>query len=77
MTPYMDSTALKLNYKDYGKENVSFNPNSKFLQIRQFISNVLVFDKDKRWMLLGLEKYYIQSLNDNYGKGFYECVHSN
>ena len=74
MTPYMDSTALMLNYKDYGKQNVSFNTNSKFLQIRQFMSKVLVFDKDRRWKLLGYEKYNIQSLNDDYGIGFCECI---
>lgn len=29
MTPYLDSIALELNYKSYGKENVNFDSNSK------------------------------------------------
>lgn len=32
-TPYLDETVLERNYKSYGKENVSFNSNSKMLQI--------------------------------------------
>ncbi|MCT4697515.1 hypothetical protein, partial [Tenacibaculum haliotis] len=47
ITPYIDSTALKLNYKEYGRENVNFNPNSKILQIRMEKKGILIFDKDR------------------------------
>ena len=70
-TPYLDSTALELNQRKYGKEHVNFNPNSKILQIRKSKSKILVFDKDKRWKVLDND---IQYLNDNYGEGFSDCI---
>jgi len=74
ITPYLDSTALKLNYKEYGKENVNFNLNSKMLETRRTVKKMLFFDKDKEWKVLKL-----LSLNDKiydhiFGKGFQKCV---
>lgn len=71
MTPYLDSTALKFNQTEYGKEHVYFNSNSKILQIRKSKSKILIFDKDKRWKVLDDN---IQYLDDNYGTGFSDCI---
>ena len=74
MTPYLDSIALEHNYKNYGKENVNFNPNSKILQIREKKEQILILDKDKEWKLLNYNDSEMQYLNKYYGKGFSECV---
>ncbi len=71
MTPYLDSTALKLNQNNYGKENVTFNPNSKILHITKEKPKFLIFDNDKNWKLLDIDK---ESLNKYYGKEFLECT---
>jgi hypothetical protein len=72
-TPYLDSTALELNYKDYGKENVFFNSNSKFLQIREKKERVLILDKGRNWILLDYDSN-MQYLDRYYGDGFSECI---
>jgi hypothetical protein len=74
MTPYLDSIALELNYKSYGKDNVSFNSNSKILQIRLKKESILIFDKDKTWKLLNYKSFDEQSYDIYFGKGFSECV---
>lgn len=74
MTPYLDSTALELNYKIYGKENVNFNPNSKFLQTRLRNERILIFDKDKVWKLLEYKDLDEQMYDTYFGKGFSKCV---
>jgi hypothetical protein len=74
MTPYIDSIALELNYKSYGKDNVSFNPNSKILQIRLKKESILIFDKDKTWKLLNYKSFDEQSYDIYFGKGFSKCV---
>ncbi|MFZ2283796.1 MAG: hypothetical protein WAV86_07970 [Lutibacter sp.] len=75
-TPYLDSTALQLNYKIYGKESVYFNSNSKILEVIEKKSRILYLDKDRVWKL---ENYSsdMKYLNRYFGKGFSECVHSN
>ena len=74
MTPYLDSTALELNYKDYGKENVNFNPNSKILQTRIRKESILIYDKDKVWKFFNYEGFDKQSYDRYFGKGFSKCV---
>ena len=74
MTPYIDSTALERNYKSYGRDNVSLNPNSKILEIRLTKESILVFDKDKEWKLLDYEDFDEQLYNRLYGSGFSECL---
>ena len=76
MTPYLDSTALELNYKIYGKENVTFHPNSKFLQTRLRNESILIFDKDKVWKLLEYKNLDEQMYDTYFGKGFSKCVKS-
>lgn len=76
MTPYLDSTALELNYKIYGKENVNFHPNSKFLQTRLRKERILIFDKDKVWKLLEYKDLDEQMYDTYFGKGFSKCVKS-
>jgi len=76
MTPYLDSTALKLNYKSYGKKNVKFNPNSKILQIRLTKEEILIFDKDRKWKLLPFDNFDSQLFDRIFGKGFSECIKS-
>ena len=76
MTPYLDSTALELNYKDYGKENVNFNPNSKILQTRLRKESILIYDKDKVWKFFNYEGFDKQSYDRYFGKGFSKCVKS-
>lgn len=71
ITPYLDSIALKLNEEKYGREHVSFNPNSKILQIREKKTKILVLDKDKNWKILNLDG---QSLSENYGEKFWFCI---
>lgn len=75
-TPYLDSTALQLNYKIYGKESVYFNTNSKILEVIEKKSRILYLDKDRVWKL---ENYSsdMKYLNRYFGKGFSECVQSN
>ncbi len=73
MTQYMDSTALALNYKNYGRENVTYNPNSKILHVTEYNEAILIFDKDKNWKVLGFDKNYIKLI---YGKEFANCVES-
>ena len=70
MTPYLDSTALALNQKEYGKENVFFNPNSKILHVTEYKTSILIFDKDKKWKVLDLDKEYL----DRYYGGFSKCL---
>ena len=74
-TPYLDSTALELNYKEYGKENVSFLPNVKILQIRMTKEEILILDKDRIWKLLNYDSN-MEYLNRYFGNGFSECIHS-
>lgn len=74
MTPYLDSTALELNYKSYGKDNVSFNPNSKILEVRQAKESILVFDKDNAWKLLDFEDFDEQLYDRLFGTGFSKCI---
>jgi hypothetical protein len=74
MTPYLDSIALELNCKHYGKENVNFNQNSKILQTRLKKEGILIFDKDKVWKLLNYKSFDEQSYDIYFGKGFSECV---
>jgi len=76
MTPYLDSTALELNYKNYGKNNVSFNPNSKILQTRLRKENILIFDKDRVWKLLTFKDFDEQLYDRLLGKGFSKCLKS-
>jgi len=74
-TPYLDSTALELNYKNYGKENVFFHSNSKFLKVREKKERILIFDKDRKWKLY---EYYsnMEYYNRFYGEGFSDCIKS-
>ncbi|MFD0975442.1 hypothetical protein [Salinimicrobium gaetbulicola] len=74
MTPYLDSTALERNYKSYGKDNVSFNPNSKILETRITKENILVLDKDKVWKLLDFKDFDEQLYDRFFGKGFSKCL---
>lgn len=76
MTPYLDSTALELNYKNYGKENVNFNPSSKILQTRLQEERILIFDKDKVWKILTFKDFDSQLYDRLFGKGFSECLKS-
>jgi hypothetical protein len=73
MTPYLDSAALKLNETEYGKKHVVFNSNSKILHVTEKKHLMLIFDKDRNWKILDYDK---QSLNENYGNGFWECIQS-
>ena len=70
ITPYMDSIALERNYKSYGKENVSFNPNSKILQTRLRKESILILDKDKVWKLLNFTDFDNQLYDRLFGKDF-------
>jgi len=70
MTPYLDSTALKRNHKEYGEENVIFNSNSKILHITKYRNKILIFDKDREWKVLVLDE---EILDDNYGDEFWVC----
>jgi len=74
-TPYLDSIALKLNYKEYGKENVNFLPKVKILQIREKKKQILLFDKGKKWILLEYNSN-MKNLNRYYGEGFSKCIKS-
>ena len=74
ITPYLDSTALELNYKTYGKDNVSFNPHSKMLETRQAKESILVFDKDNEWKLLEFEDLDEQLYDRLFGTGFSKCL---
>jgi len=76
ITPYLDSTALELNYKSYGKENVSFNPNSKILQIRLEKESILVYDRDNVWKMLDYKNIDDEIYDRLFGKGFSKCVES-
>ncbi|MBU3823191.1 hypothetical protein KO566_14120 [Flavobacteriaceae bacterium XHP0103] len=76
MTPYLDSTALELNYKNYGKENVNFNPNSKILQTRLQEERILIFDKDKVWKILPFADFDSQLYDRLFGNGFSVCLKS-
>ena len=75
ITPYIDSTALKLNYKKYGREHVNFNPNSKILQVRIEKKGILIFDKDREWKFIFYSSE-LKSLNRYFGEGFSKCVKS-
>jgi len=72
MTPYLDSTALKLNQDTYGKKNVIFNSNSKILHVTECKTSILIFDKDRKWKILDLDKE--KSLDKYYGDRFYKCL---
>ncbi len=74
MTPFIDSTALKLNYKEYGKENVYLNPSSKILHVTERKHTILVYDRDKNWKILS---YDIKFLEEAFGKKFSDCLESN
>jgi len=74
-TPYLDSTALELNYKEYGKENVNFLSNAKILQTRLKKEEILIFDKGRKWILLDYDSN-MEYLNRYYGDGFSECIKS-
>ncbi|MGZ0015467.1 hypothetical protein [Yeosuana sp. AK3] len=76
MTPYLDSTALELNYKIYGKEHVNFNPNSKILETRLRKESIIIFDKDKMWKLLPFEAFDEKLYDRIFGKGFSKCLKS-
>lgn len=76
MTPFLDSTALERNYKNYGKENVNFSPNSKILQTRLRKESILFFDKDKVWKILSFTEIDKQLYDRLFGKGFTECLKS-
>ena len=76
MTPYLDSTALELNYRNYGKENVNYNPNSKILQTRLQEESILIFDKDNEWKMLSFKDFDNQLYDRLFGKGFSECLKS-
>ena len=76
MTPYLDSIALERNHKNYGKENVNFNPNSKILQIRLYRESILVYDKDNEWKILDYKNLDDRIYDRIFGKGFSECVKS-
>lgn len=71
MTPYLDSTALKLNQDKYGKKNVIFNSNSKILHVTEDKNSILIFDKDRKWKVLNLDK---KNLDKYYGGGFSKCL---
>jgi hypothetical protein len=72
-TPYLDSTALELNYKEYGKDNVNFLSNAKILQTRLKEEEILIFDKGKKWILLDYDSN-MEYLDRYYGDGFSECI---
>ncbi|WP_136482346.1 hypothetical protein [Cognatitamlana onchidii] len=74
MTPYLDSLALERNYKNYGKENVSFNSILKILEVRLYKEDILIFDKDKVWKLLAFKDFDSQLYDRLFRKGFSECV---
>lgn len=75
-TPYLDSIALELNYKIYGKENVHFNPNLKILETRLRKEGLLILDKDNNWKFLLFEDFDEKMYDRIYGKEFSECVKS-
>ncbi|WP_075342036.1 hypothetical protein [Tenacibaculum agarivorans] len=70
-TPYLDSTALKLNYKNYGKENVSFNSDTKILKVNQIQSFMLVLDKDYKWKVVPND---LKILASSFGDNFSKCI---
>lgn len=76
LTPYLDSTALQLNYKEYGKENVYFNSNSKILEVIEKKSEILYLDKDRVWKLANYSSD-IKYLDRYFDQGFSECIQSN
>jgi len=76
MTPFLDSIALELNYKNYGKENVNFNPNSKILHTRLHKESILIFDKDKVWKILSFTDFDNRLYDRLFGKGFSKCLKS-
>jgi hypothetical protein len=69
--PYLDSTALSFNYKNYGKENVIFNDSSKILTTSRTEDKILIFDDDKSRKILELTSSH---LDRYYGNGFSQCV---
>ncbi|WP_158319150.1 hypothetical protein [Aequorivita sinensis] len=71
MTPYLDASALEFNYSKYGKENVSFNPNSKILHITKQDTKILIYDSDGEWKILNLDK---KTLNQYFGNNFFNCI---
>lgn len=71
MTPYLDSTSLKLNENKYGKRNVTFNSNSKILNVTEIKNSLLIFDKDSSWKVLNLNE---KNLDKFYGNGFFNCI---
>tara|TARA_R110002033_G_C3791729_1_gene230381 strand:+ start:23 stop:646 length:624 start_codon:yes stop_codon:yes gene_type:complete len=76
-TPYLDSTALKLNQKKYGIEHVNFNPNSKILQVRENKETILLFDKKiKKWIFLEYNSD-MKYLDRYFGNGFSDCIQTN
>ncbi len=76
LTPHIDSIALRLNYKKYGKENVFFNPNSKKLEVIEKKFEILYLDKDRVWKIVNYSSD-MKYLNRYFGKGFSECIKSN
>lgn len=76
-TPYLDSTALKLNQKEYGIEHVNFNTNSKILQVRENKETILLFDKKiKEWIFLDYNSD-LKYLDRYFGNGFSDCIQTN
>ncbi|WNH10845.1 hypothetical protein [Thalassobellus suaedae] len=73
-TPYLDSTALKLNQEKYGFEHVHFNPKLKTLQVRENKETILLFDKKaKEWIFLDYDSD-MTYLNRYFGHGFSDCL---
>ena len=75
-TPFIDSTALALNYKNYGRKNVNFLPNIKILQVREKKEKILVLDKDRKWKLLTFNNSSMKPYDIYFKKGFSKCVKS-
>ena len=75
ITPYLDSIALERNFKRYGQKNVSFNPNSKILQIRLEQESILIYDKDNHWKMLNYNLNNNKLFDRLFGEGFSKCMH--
>jgi hypothetical protein len=75
-TPFIDSTALALNYKEYGRKNVNFLPKVKILQVREKKEEILILDKDRKWKLLTFNNSDMKTYDLYFGKGFSKCIKS-
>jgi len=73
-TPYLDSTALLLNKKIYGPNNVKFDSISNNLYVTRKENKVLIFDKDKKWKIFSIKN--ASYLDKYYGVGFFDCINS-